>query len=65
MAHRFHVVQHLVHGDPERVLLPKHALSEGIVHQDHLDAGFVHQARGGVVVGGKAGDRFVSEFLDP
>ena len=63
--HGLHVVQHLVHGDRERVLVAEHGLRQRIAHQHHVDAGLVHQARSGVVVGGQAGDGFVAEFLFP
>ncbi len=64
-AHRLHMVQHLVHSDRERVVVTKNGLGERVADQNHLDAGFIHQARGGVVVGGEAGNGFATEFLFP
>ncbi len=38
-------------------------MAERVADQHHVDAGFVHQARAGVVVGGQTGDEFVTLFL--
>ena len=40
--HRLHMVQHLVHGDRERVLVAEHGLRQRIPHQHHIDASLVH-----------------------
>jgi len=58
-------MQHLVHGDGECVVVAENGLGEGIADQNHLNAGFIDQARGGVVVGGEAGDGLMVEFLFP
>ena len=58
-----HVMQHLVHRDRERVLIPQHGLRQRIADQHHLDAGVVDQTRNGVIVSGKAGNGIVAEFL--
>ena len=58
-AHRPHVVQHLVDRDRERVLIAKHGHGQRVADQSNVDAGLVDQARGGVVVGGQAGNGFV------
>ena len=64
-AHGLHVVQHLVHGDRERVLIAQHGLRERIAHQHHLNARLVDNTRGREVVGSQATNGFVSEFLFP
>ena len=55
-AHGARVVQHLVHGDGQRVFVAEHDHGEGVADEDEVDAGFVDQAGGGVVVGGERGD---------
>jgi len=42
---------------------PKHQLQHAAVEQIRQRAHEIHQARGGVVVSGKASDGFVAEFL--
>ena len=55
-AHGFDVMQHLVHGDRQRVLVAQHGHGQRVADQSNVDAGLVDQARGGVVVSGQAGD---------
>jgi peptidoglycan/xylan/chitin deacetylase (PgdA/CDA1 family) len=50
------VVQHLVHGDGEGVFVAQDHHGQRVAYQDEVDAGFVGEARGGVVVGGESGD---------
>ena len=49
--------------DRERVLVAQHGLGQRVADQNHVHAGLVDQARGGIVVGGETGDRFVVKFL--
>ena len=58
------VVQHLVHGDGEGVFVAEDDHGERVADQDEVDAGFIHQARGCVVVRGERGDglRTVASF---
>src|SRR5262249_6196357 len=51
-THGFGVVQHLVDGDRERVLVAKHGHGKRVADQDDVDAGRVDDAGGRVVVGG-------------
>jgi hypothetical protein len=62
-AHGAGVVQHLLHGDGQCILVTQYDHAKRIADQDHVDASFVHQARAGVIVGGQAGDDFVTLFL--
>ena len=62
-AHGAGVVQHLLHGDRQGVLVAQHDHAERVAHQHHVDAGLVDQARAGVVVGCEAGNEFVTLFL--
>ena len=55
-AHGARVVQHLVHGDGKRVFVAEDHHGQRVADKDEVDAGLVHQARGGVVVGGERGD---------
>ena len=55
-AHGARVVEHLVHGDGERVFVAKDDHGERVADEDEIDAGLVDEARGGVVVGGERGD---------
>ena len=64
-ADGFHMVQHLVHGDGERVFVSKHGLGQRIADQDHLDASFIDQARRRVVVGCQAGNGLVLKLQVP
>ena len=50
------VVDHLVHGDRERALLPLHHHADRVADQQHLDPGLVEEAREAGVVGGEHGD---------
>src|SRR6202035_313118 len=59
------MMQHLIHGDRERVVVSENSLRQRITHQDHFDPSLIHKARGGVVVRSKTADRFVSEFQFP
>ena len=52
------VVQHLVHGDGEGVVVAEDDHGERVADEEEVDAGFVDQARAGVVVGGERGDGF-------
>ena len=61
--HRARVVQHLLHGDGQGVFVAQHHHAQRVADQDHVNAGFVHQPRAGVVVGGEAGDEFLALFL--
>ena len=60
---RARVMQHLVHGDRQSVLVTQHGLGQRIADQDNVDTGLVHQARAGVVVGSETSNRFVVEFF--
>src|SRR5262249_9243121 len=53
------VVQHFIDGDRQRAVIAQHDLGQRIAHQNHVDAAFVHQAGGGVVVSSQAGNRLV------
>ena len=55
-AHRASVVQHLVHGDRQRVGVAQGHHGEGVAHQDRIDSGGLEGACRGVVVGGEHGD---------
>ena len=55
-AHGARVVQHLVHGDGERVFVAEDHHGQRVADKDEIDAGLVDQPRGGVVVGGERGD---------
>ena len=44
------VMDHLVHGDGEGVVIAQHHHGQRVPDQDHIDAGFVHQPCGGIVV---------------
>ena len=57
------MVQHLVGGDRERVVVAEHGLGQRVADQDDVDASLVDQARAGVVIGGQAGNGFAAEFL--
>jgi hypothetical protein len=50
------VVEHLVEGDGEGVFVAEDDHAERVADQDHVDAGLVDQARGGIVVCGERGD---------
>ena len=50
------VVQHLIHAHGHGVLVAQHHHGQRVAHQDHVNAGLIHQARGGIVVGGQASD---------
>ena len=50
------VVQHLIHAHRHGVLVAQHHHGQRVAHQDHVNAGLIHQARGGIVVGGQASD---------
>jgi len=51
-------MQHLLHSDGERVFVAEHGHGQRVANQDHVYTGFVQEARGGVVVGSQAGNRF-------
>src|SRR6185437_12814762 len=55
-AHGTNVMQHLLHGDRQRVLIAQYHHCQRIADQNHVYARLVHQARSRVVVGGEAGD---------
>jgi hypothetical protein len=38
-------------------------MGQRVADQDNVDAGLVHQARAGVVIGGEAGDDFLTLFF--
>ena len=50
------VVQHLVHGDGEGVVVAEDDHGERVADQQEIDAGFVDEAGAGVVVRGERGD---------
>ena len=57
------VVDHLVHGYAEGVVSALDGGAEGIAHEDGIDAAFVEQSGGRIVVRGEDGDllpRFLS-----
>ena len=58
-AHGASVVQHLVHGDRKSAVIAEHHLGERVSDQDHVYAGFIGKARGGVIVGGERNDGLV------
>ena len=51
-------MNHVFHGDGEGVRVSQHGISQRIAHQDHVDAGVLHEPRRGVVVAGQHGDLF-------
>ena len=57
------VVQHLLDRDRQRVFVAQHDHAQRVAHQDHVDAGFVHQARAGVVIRCQTRNRFVFLFF--
>ena len=57
------VVQHLVNGDRECVVISEHGLGQRIADQDDVDASLVNQACGGIVVCGQAGDGLAMKYL--
>ena len=50
------VVQHLVHGDGERVFVAQDDHGERVADEHEIDSGFIDEARGGIVVRGERGD---------
>src|SRR5207245_2571696 len=62
-AHGSDMVQHFVHRDRECVLVAEHGHSQRIADQDHVNASFIHQPCGGIVVRGQASNGFVVELL--
>ncbi len=57
------VVEHLVDGDGEGVFVAEDDHGERVADQDQVDAGFVGEAGGGVVVGGEGGDGLALRFI--
>jgi hypothetical protein len=55
--------QHFVHGDGQGVVVSHDHHGQGISNQDDVDAGLIHQPRGGIVVGGKGDDGSSLGFL--
>ena len=47
------VVDHVLHGDGEGVLVAEHDVAEGVADEDAVDAGLVLELGGGVVVCGQ------------
>ena len=62
-AHRTGVVQHLVGGDRQRILIAQHSLGQGVADQHNVNTGLIYQACSGIVVRGQAGDGFVPKLL--
>ena len=50
------VVDHVVEGDVRGVRIAEHDHAEGVADEDEIDAGFVHETRGRVIVGGECCD---------
>lgn len=53
------VMEHLVHGDGEGGVVAEGDHGEGVADEDEVDACFVDESRGGVVVCGEGGDGLV------
>ncbi len=51
-THGARVVQHLVHGNGQRVFMAEHDHGQRVADKNQIDAGLVDEARGCVVVGG-------------
>ena len=62
-AHGAGVMQHLLHGDRQGAVIAEHDLGKRVSDQDEIHAGFIGQARGGVIVGGKRDDGFALALL--
>ena len=62
-AHGAGVMQHLVHGDRQGAVIAEHDLGERVSDEDEVHAGFIGQARGGVIVGGERDDGLVLALL--
>ena len=56
------MMKHLVNSDRNRRIVPQHGLGKRVTHENQFDARFVHQARGGVVVGGQARNLFAPQL---
>ena len=50
------VVEHLVESDGQGVLVAEDDHAERVADEDHVDAGLVEQARGGIVIRGERRD---------
>ena len=57
------VMEHLVEGDGEGVFVAEDDHAERVADEDHVDAGLVDQARGGIVVRGEGGDGMAGELF--
>ena len=57
------MVRHLFHSDWQGIFIAEHNLGQRIADQDHVYAGFVHQAGSGVIISGEAGDQLLLLFL--
>ena len=61
-ANSAQMVEHLFQGDGERGVVAQDNLGQGIAYEDYIDPCLIHQARGRVVVRGKAGQLLATEF---
>ncbi len=56
------VMQHLVHGDGESVVIAKHGHANGVADENDVDASLIDQARCGVVVRCQGRNRLTGAF---
>ena len=61
-SRRARVMQHLFQRHTRGVLIPKHHHSHRIAHEDDVDAAFVEQSRGGIIVSRQRSD-FLTALL--
>src|SRR6266545_4358477 len=62
-GHRAGVVEHLLHGDGQRVLVAKDVVGQRVTHQQGWHPCFIENPGGGVVVGGEH-DESLAAFLE-
>ena len=58
-TNRARVVQHFFQRDRQSAVVAEHDHAERIADEQNVHAGFIEQARGGIVVGREAGDFFI------
>ena len=61
-SHAFAVVQHVGQGHVGGIRESQHGHAQGIAHQNHIEAGFIHHAGGGVIVSGELGNGFLAHL---
>ena len=61
-GYAFAMMQHVCQGHMRGVWVAQHGHTQGIAHQNHIDAGFIQHAGGGVIVGCELGDSCFAHF---